>query len=149
MLLNPIIWVPHFYFILQTISIMYPISPNDVSKKKYYEFISNIPVYFPHFPLGKNFTKLLNEYPISPYLKTRESFMRWVNFIINKINISMKWNQITFYDSLEDYYNNYKPQEVIKREKLKKRKQYIQIFIVFLFIFSIIYLFKKNKIQHD
>lgn len=148
MQLNPIIWVPHFYFIMQTISIMYPISPNDVSKKKYYEFISNIPVFFPHFPLGKNFIKLLNEYPVSPYLKTRESFMRWVNFIINKINKSMKWEQITFYDSLEEYYNNYKPQEVLKREKFKKRKQYIQLAFVIIFILTVVYMFQKNKIQH-
>ena len=32
--LNPDIWMPHFQFILQTIAILYPIHPNDVTKKK-------------------------------------------------------------------------------------------------------------------
>ena len=142
MRLDPLIWVPYFYFILQTISITYPITPNEFSKKKYYEFISNIPVFFPQYPIGNNFINLLNKYPVSPYLKTRESFMRWVNFIINKINASMKWEQYTFYDSLELYYGKYKPKEMIQREKNKKRKQYIIISIVVIFIFIIFYLFR-------
>ena len=32
--LDPEIWMPHFKFTLQTISVMYPQHPNDVTKKK-------------------------------------------------------------------------------------------------------------------
>ena len=84
MLLSPEIWVPQLQFLLQTISVMYPVNPNDVSKKKYYDTINNLPVFFPHKPMGEHFTKLLNQYPLTPYLKSRESFMIWVHFINNK-----------------------------------------------------------------
>ena len=53
--LNPNIWLPHLKFILQTIAITYPARPNDVSRRKYYDLIQNLPVYFPFNPIGKNF----------------------------------------------------------------------------------------------
>ena len=144
MLLSPEIWIPHLQFLLQTISIMYPINPNDVSKKKYYDMINNLPVFFPDKPMGNYFTKLLDQYPLTPYLKTRESFMRWVHFINNKINVFMNREQETFYDSLENYYKLYKPQEIIKLENSKKKKKYIEISIIIFVIVMIIYLLKKE-----
>ena len=35
--LDPTIWGPHYWFFLHTIAMTYPIRPNDVTKKKYYE----------------------------------------------------------------------------------------------------------------
>ena len=40
--LDPTIWGPHFWFFLHTIAMTYPIRPNDITRKKYYEFIMNI-----------------------------------------------------------------------------------------------------------
>jgi len=37
--LDPKVWLPHFQFVMQTMAISYPKHPNDVSKKKYYDFI--------------------------------------------------------------------------------------------------------------
>ncbi len=142
--LNSEVWVPHLQFLLQTISVMYPINPNDVCKKKYYDMINNLPVFFPQKPIGKYFTKLLDQYPLSPYLKSRESFMRWVHFINNKINIFMNKEQETFYDSLENYYREYKPKEIIKLENSRKKKKYIEISIIIAVIAFIVYLLKKE-----
>ena len=36
--LDPKVWLPHFQFVMQTMAISYPKHPNDVSKKKYYDF---------------------------------------------------------------------------------------------------------------
>ena len=97
--LSPDIWLPHLQFSLQTISVLYPQHPNDVTKKKYYETIHNLPLFFPQKPIGSEFTKLLDKYPVTPYLSSRESFMRWIHFIINKINAKMEWEQYDFYDT--------------------------------------------------
>ncbi len=145
MKLDPKIWVSKLQFLLITISLYYPLHPNDISKKKYYDFITNVPVLFPDFPLGKNFIKLLDEYPVTPYLKSRESFMKWIHFINNKINISMNNEQTTFYESLESYYDLYKPEEIRKKEYSKRKKQYIQLGIVFFIILTIIYYIKTNN----
>lgn len=139
MKLDPKIWIPKLQFMLITISLYYPLHPNDVSKKKYYDFITNLPVFFPDIPLGNDFIKLLDEFPVTPYLKSRESFMKWVHFINNKINITMDYEQKSFYESLESYYDYYKPEEIRKKEYSKRKKQYIQLGIVFFIILTIVY----------
>ena len=53
--LNYKVWLPHLKFILQTIAITYPSRPNDVSKRKYYDLIQNLPLFFPLDPMGDNF----------------------------------------------------------------------------------------------
>ena len=40
--LNPKIWGPHYWFMIHTIALNYPHSPNDTTKKKYYDFIYSI-----------------------------------------------------------------------------------------------------------
>ena len=59
--LNPKVWMPYLWFILYTIAIEYPKNPNDFTKKKYYSFIQNLPIYFPAYPMGSYFTKLLDK----------------------------------------------------------------------------------------
>lgn len=142
--LDPEIWMPHFEFMLQTISVMYPQHPNDVTKKKYYDTIQNLPLFFPQKPMGNHFAKILDKYPVTPYLGSRESFMKWVHFIINKLHIKMDWEQRDFFDSLEKYYDAYKPKEVLNREKYKSRKQYIMIGTVLSIIILILYLLKRS-----
>ena len=45
--LDPNIWGPHYWFFLHTIAMSYPIHPNAVTKKKYYDFVQNIPLFIP------------------------------------------------------------------------------------------------------
>jgi len=97
--LNHNVWLPKLKFTLQTIAITYPSKPNDVSKRKYYDLIQNLPVFFPLEPMGKNFLDLLDKYPVTPYLSSRMSFMKWVHFIHNKINIYLGKPEITYYES--------------------------------------------------
>ena len=47
MSLDSAIWGPHYWFFLHTIALSYPIRPNTPTKKKYYEFIQNIPLFIP------------------------------------------------------------------------------------------------------
>ena len=119
--LNHNIWLPHLKFTLQTIAITYPAHPNDVSKKKYYDFIQNLPVFFPLEPFGENYLKLLDKYPVTPYLSSRMSFMKWIHFILNKIHEQLEQPVDEFYDSLEKYYDEYKPKEIRNKESIKTK----------------------------
>ena len=82
--LNHNVWLPKLKFTLQTISVTFPKNPNDVEKKKYYDFIQNLPLFFPFKPFGKNFIELLEKYPVTPYLSSRMSFMKWVFHLIHQ-----------------------------------------------------------------
>ena len=143
MKLNPEIWFEHLEFVLQTIAMFYPTNPNSVSKKKYYDFIQNLPVFIPIDPIGKNFIEMLDLYPVTPYLSSRLSFMKWIHFIFNKINEQLEKPQEDFYDSLEKYYEEYKPKEIQNKEIAKTRKKYIDFALSILIIGGIIYLYKK------
>ena len=70
MFLSSTVWGPHYWFVLQTIAMSYPKYPNDICKKKYYNFIQNLPVFIPNKKIGNAFAKMLNEFPISPYLSS-------------------------------------------------------------------------------
>ena len=143
MKLNHNVWLPRLEFILQTVAVTYPKKPNTVTKKKYYEFIQNLPIFIPIYPFGKNFIKLLDKYPVTPYLDSREAFMRWVHYIFNKIDKQLEKPEKTFYESLEKYYDEYKPKELKKKEQLKLKEKYYYFVIGLIVIFSIYYNYKK------
>ena len=102
------IWGPYYWFVLMTIAVSYPITPNNITKKKYYEFIHNLPLFIPDENIGNNFAKLLDKYPVTPYLDSREMFTRWIHFIHNRINIKLGKKQISLGKAMEDYYEHYK-----------------------------------------
>ena len=141
--LNHNVWLPHLKFTLQTMAVTYPKNPNDVSIKKYYDFIQNLPVFIPMDPIGNNFLDLLDKYPVTPYLSSRMSFMKWIHFIFNKINKKLKKKEIGFYEDLENYYEEYKPKEMKNKEVAKTRKKYIEGGIFFLLLLTIIYFYRK------
>ena len=143
MTLDPEIWGPHYWFFLHTIAISYPIKPNDVTKKKYYNFIQNLPLFIPIYEIGNSFSKLLDKYPVKPYLDSRKSFIKWMHFIHNKINILLKKEEITLDEAMEQYYNNYKPKQNKNIEERKRREKLIFMGIIFLLIFISIYFYNK------
>ena len=58
--LDPEIWGPHYWFFLHTIAMTYPHHPNAVTKKKYYEFVQNLPLFIPVEQISKEFSLLLD-----------------------------------------------------------------------------------------
>lgn len=143
MTLDPKVWGPHYWFVLHTISISYPINPNDVMKKKYYDFIQNLPLFIPIEGIGNSFSKLLDQYPVTPYLDSRQSLVRWTHFIHNKINSALKLPTMTLEESMTAYYENYKPKEIKDLEQRKKREKIIFSIILTTFLLISLYLYTK------
>ena len=129
--LDPKIWGPHYWFFLHTIAMTYPHHPNAVTKKKYYEFVQNLPLFIPVEEISKEFEKLIDKYPITPYLDNRDSFTRWMYFIHNKINEKLEKPPISLNDFFVQYYNQYKSQneKILEYYKLKEKIIYGGILI--------------------
>ena len=137
---EPTVWGPHFWFFIMTIALSYPESPNSVTKRKYYDFILNLPIFIPNAEIGNKFSGLLDKYPVSPYLDTRESFVKWVHFIHNKVNLMIGKEEISYQTALDDYLREYLPKPIYLSEKIKISKYYI--FITFMMMcFILIYLY--------
>ena len=143
MTLSPKVWGPHFWFVLNTMAITYPKYPNDVTIKKYYDFLHNLPLFLPNNKIGDHFSKMLDEFPPTPYLSSRLSFMKWVHFIHNRVNSLLKKPHIDFYKSLEQYYAHYKPKELVLKEEFERRKKYIHIGITSVLIVILFYIYNK------
>ena len=141
--LDPKIWGPHYWFFLHTVAMTYPHHPNAVTKKKYYEFVQNLPLFIPVEAISKEFEKFIDLYPITPYLDNRESFIRWMHFAHNKINEKLEKPQITLNDFFVQYYNEYKSQNEKLAEFYKLKEKLIYGGVLGLLICSIYYLYDK------
>jgi|TARA_X000000368_G_C23053740_1_gene722807 hypothetical protein len=143
MSLNQEVWLPYIKFMMQTIALNYPKYPNDTTKKKYYDFIQNIPLFIPMEPMGNDFIKMIDNYPVTPYLESRLSFMKWVHYIFNKIykNNNMKTDDLQ--TSLEKYYDKYKPTQEQNKDYYNLKRKVIQISFIVSVIALVAYLYKK------
>ena len=140
---DPIVWGPHYWFFLMTLAVSYPLKANETTQKKYYDFITNLPLFIPHPNIGNNFSKLLDKYPVSPYLEGKDSFLKWIHFIHNKINVEIGKDEQTLTESLDIYYELYKPKELILREQIKYRKKLLFVTIIIVLVGGGYYLYKK------
>tara|TARA_Y100000589_G_C27141471_1_gene624911 strand:- start:232 stop:663 length:432 start_codon:yes stop_codon:yes gene_type:complete len=136
MVLNPKVWGPHYWFVLHTIANTYPLAPNDVTKKKYYDFIQNLPLLLPIEEIGNSFAKYLDKYPVTPYLDSRPSFMKWMHFIHNKINVSIGEPELSMEESMAQYYEEYKP-KVVKDAEQRKQREKLIFLLILLFLLII------------
>ena len=141
--LDPKIWGPHYWFFIHTVAMTYPIRPNAVTKKKYYEFIQNLPLFIPVENISGEFSKLIDKYPVTPYLDNRESLIRWTHFIHNKINQKLEKPQISLSEFYIKYYEEYKSQNAKQVEYYKLREKAIFCGIIVAISGTIYYLYDK------
>ena len=142
MALEPKVWGPFYWFVLHTIALKYPLNPNTTIKKKYYDFIQNLPLFIPIEDFGNLFSSFLDKYPVTPYLDSRESFVKWMHFIHNKINIYLGVPTLTSTEAMTAYYEHYKPKAVKSREVMIGREKLIFFGILVVLISIIIFLNK-------
>jgi len=122
---------------------IYPEFPNEMTMKKYYELIHNIAIFIPNREMGNNWLRLLDKYPVTPYLKNRLSLIKWLHFIHNKINKQLNKPTVDFNESLELYYEHYKPKELIQKESNEMKRKYIQMASLMGLLILIIYIYHK------
>ena len=130
MKINTEIWGPYFWFFLHTISLNYPRSPTETLKKKYYDLITNFYLFIPDVEVGNTFNQLLDQYPVSPFLDSRKSFIHWIHFIHNKINENIGKPKISLSTFYSNYYELTKPK--IEKEYYYNKWSNKVIFLLFL-----------------
>lgn len=143
MTLDPKIWGPQYWFVLHTIALSYPIKPNETIRKKFYDFYQNLPLFLPIEEIGNNFSRFLDKYPVTPYLESRQSLVRWTHFIHNKINKALNLPTLTMEQAMSAYYENYKPKEVIDLEQRKRREKYVFVGVLIIIVAAATYLYRK------
>lgn len=143
MVLEQSVWLPKYWFVMTTIATQYPLKPNEVTRKKYYELIQNLPLFMPKSEASDILLKHLDQYPVTPYLEDRDGFMKWVHFIQNKVNSSLGLSEKTTAEAMQEYYNEYKPRSIVMKNVIKQREKYIFLAIIVSFILGGLYLYSK------
>jgi hypothetical protein len=141
--LDPNVWGPHFWFFLHTLAMSYPNHPSSVTKKKFYELIMNLPLFLPVEAIGSDFSKLLDEYPITAYLDNKESLIKWMHFIHNKINEKLEKPKISLNDFYLRYYEEYKPKDIKFKEYYRFKEKLIYSLVIMGATGLIVYLYNK------
>ena len=123
--LDPIVWLPHFWFFLYSTAHCYPDTPNSVTKRKYYDFVLNLPLYFPNATCSNYFSRLLDTFPVTPYLDNKDSFTYWVHCIQNRMDQYLGLPEKTYLQHLDEYYGEYLPKQYVLSERRGISKKYI------------------------
>jgi hypothetical protein len=135
------IWGPPFWFVLHTIAMNYPDRANEVTRRKYYDFVQNLPLFIPNAKMGDEFSQLLDKYPITPYLDKRESFIRWTVFIHNKINKILGKPELELSDAIDKYNAAYIPEKLALYGDTSIRKNIVYVYsAIFLVLCLILYI---------
>jgi hypothetical protein len=133
-------WSSHYWFTLHTIALNYPITPNKVTKKKYYDLVMNIPLFIPNAKDGNKFSELLDKYPVTPYLDSRDAFIKWTHFIHNRVNKLLNKPLMSYEDFIEKY--TYLPKKNDKNSSSRLNYDY-KAFIILLLVFIIIVIYNR------
>ena len=138
------IWGPKYWFFLHSVARCYPLYPNETIKRKYYDFIMNFPLFIPDKEISGYFEKLIDKYPVTPYLDSRESFMRWIYFIHNKINEKLGKPQKT-YEAVLFEFNKYYEKIEDKTNRYKKSISYgINTILIIGLVLTALFLYRIN-----
>ena len=113
-----------------------------LEKKKYYDFIQNLPIFIPDTKIGNEFSELITQFPVTPYLDSRPSFNKWIHFIHNKINVITGKPEMNMLDSIQKYNEHYNKPEHTLFEISYRREKIIYIGIIITLITTAYYLSK-------
>lgn len=70
---------------IKLICFYYSDAPNETLKKKYYELLLNIPIYYPNDTFSKEYLMLLDANPLSSFLDCRTDLLHWCHYIESQI----------------------------------------------------------------
>jgi len=85
--------------------------------------IQSIPQFIPVEKMSSDFSKLLEQYPVTPYLDNKESLVRWTWYIHNKVNDKLEKPRI----SLGEVYrraNETRREKLVDNYKLREKGVY-------------------------
>jgi hypothetical protein len=81
----------------------------------------------PDGEMSGRFSTMLDKYPLTPYLGSKDSLIRWVNFIQNKYNDLLGKPSLSLDEAMQEYFDKYMPKPVYLYKELKMRRYYLHV----------------------
>ena len=139
--MDPVIWGPPYWFVLHTIASNYPIMPTSIQKKIHYRFIHNLHEFIPNRESANAFSSLLQDFPVAPYLDTRDDFVRWMHLIHNKVNASLEKPAISLHRHKEAMKILYTP--TMSRVQKHIKDSYALVYVLFIGMLGLVIILNR------
>tara|TARA_B110001469_G_C9638905_1_gene320888 strand:+ start:458 stop:877 length:420 start_codon:yes stop_codon:yes gene_type:complete len=138
--MNAEIWGPHAWMFLHSITLVYPHQPTTEEEQYYYNFFDNLQNILPCEICKSHYKQHLIDYPLMDNLNSKDSLIRWLINVHNKINI-MKGKPEWTYQEVIDHYD-----KIYENPYIKLRNNTgLWIFLLLIGLFICIYYIKKKK----
>ena len=103
--IKPNIWGHHGWKFLHYVSLGYPSNPTESDKQNYKTFYTSLQHILPCAKCAYNYSHNLKKYPIDNHLSSRDTLIRWVIDIHNKVNSETGKKEYTYEEALSLYTN--------------------------------------------
>ena len=107
--IGPNVWGPHGWKFMHYVSLGYPQEPTENDKRNYKEFYSNLKNVLPCKTCAMNYERNLTELPIDNALQSRDSLVKWVIDIHNKVNKETNKRELGYDEAIQLYLTEEQP----------------------------------------
>ena len=139
--MDPIIWGPHLWFYMHTLSFNYPEKPNAENIENHLAFFENLKFTLPCENCRKHYIKFYENNKIDDSLVSRQKLIEWVLDLHNDVNRRNNKPQWSL-DKLKKYYKE-KYSEEPENPLLSYAKSIKLLLALFLVIILMLKKYKK------
>ena len=107
--IGPNIWGPHGWKFMHYVSLGYPQEPTENDKRYYKDFYTSLQNVLPCETCQGNYIKNLSELPIDNALQSRDSLVKWVIDVHNKVNSESNKKELGYDEAIQLYLTDENP----------------------------------------
>lgn len=134
--MNPKFWGPHGWIFLHSVTMNYPKQPTIEDKTLYRDFFRSLRKVLPCEKCAYHYRQHIIDDPIEPVLENRDTLVRWLIKIHNKVNADLGKPQYTYEQVIEEF--KYRIMNLDRDDTLVYK-----VIILCLILYIIIKTFKK------
>ena len=105
----PAVWGPYGWKFMHYVSLGYPESPSENDKRDYKAFFTSLQNILPCEKCQVNYQKNIYDHPIDNALDNRNSLVKWIIDIHNRVNKELGKNELGNEESVKLYLTEDKP----------------------------------------
>ena len=136
--MDPNIWGPHAWIFLHSITLAYPDNPTQEDINSHALFFNSLKGILPCQKCRDHYTKNLQELPVENNLYNKESLVKWLIEIHNRVNIVNDKKEYSYDEAINFYEKIYS-----KKDKKFINNKFLIIFFIILIVCLCIYYLKK------
>ena len=96
--MDPLIWGPHAWFFLHSVTLVYPDNPSEQDKINFFDFFKTLGNVLPCMVCRENYKNHFMKIPLRKQLGNKKDLQKWLVTIHNEVNKIHKKKKFTYDD---------------------------------------------------